>query len=225
MNPRSRWLLVTRLVCMPLNRLWLMNRLGRPETCPSWRRKEVCSWKEHSLRGGLCKGWRQRSRAVHEDDTWLLGSSQQLKLMSYLYNYVYINARRLTYLFAGRINCVEASTRLILLPPPMDKIKHKILVLSGKGGVGKSTVATQVAMLLAMKGLKVWHSMFHLLIPGWITRCRPLWSIYTHHAWFARHQRIPECTSVCFLAHTWSQPTGKSFQLFPKTFQRCMSCL
>lgn len=28
-------------------------------------------------------------------------------------------------------------------------IKHKILVLSGKGGVGKSTVATQLALLLS----------------------------------------------------------------------------
>eukprot|EP00828_Plagiopyla_frontata_P029848 TRINITY_DN3867_c0_g1_i2.p1 TRINITY_DN3867_c0_g1~~TRINITY_DN3867_c0_g1_i2.p1 ORF type:complete len:578 (-),score=46.60 TRINITY_DN3867_c0_g1_i2:81-1814(-) len=34
-------------------------------------------------------------------------------------------------------------------------IKHKILVLSGKGGVGKSTVATQLAVELAGKGFKV----------------------------------------------------------------------
>lgn len=34
-------------------------------------------------------------------------------------------------------------------------VKHKILVLSGKGGVGKSTVATQLAFELASKGLKV----------------------------------------------------------------------
>ena len=31
----------------------------------------------------------------------------------------------------------------------MSKIKHKIFVLSGKGGVGKSTVATQLALTLA----------------------------------------------------------------------------
>lgn len=37
----------------------------------------------------------------------------------------------------------------------MDKIKHKILVLSGKGGVGKSTVSSQLALLLASKGLDV----------------------------------------------------------------------
>ena len=36
-----------------------------------------------------------------------------------------------------------------------DDIKHKILVLSGKGGVGKSTVAAGLALSLARKGLKV----------------------------------------------------------------------
>jgi len=35
------------------------------------------------------------------------------------------------------------------------RIKHKLLILSGKGGVGKSTVAVNVAVGLAMRGLKV----------------------------------------------------------------------
>lgn len=35
------------------------------------------------------------------------------------------------------------------------KIRHKILVLSGKGGVGKSTVAASLALTLAKKGAKV----------------------------------------------------------------------
>lgn len=34
-------------------------------------------------------------------------------------------------------------------------VKHVILVLSGKGGVGKSTVATQIALGLKEKGKKV----------------------------------------------------------------------
>ena len=33
----------------------------------------------------------------------------------------------------------------------MGRIKHKILVLSGKGGVGKSTVAANVACALSLK--------------------------------------------------------------------------
>ena len=37
----------------------------------------------------------------------------------------------------------------------MCKIKHKILVLSGKGGVGKSTVAVNMAMAFAAEGSKV----------------------------------------------------------------------
>ena len=37
----------------------------------------------------------------------------------------------------------------------MSNIKHKLLVLSGKGGVGKSTISAQLAFTLAMKGYQV----------------------------------------------------------------------
>lgn len=37
----------------------------------------------------------------------------------------------------------------------LDGVKHVILVLSGKGGVGKSTVSTQLALGLKDKGFKV----------------------------------------------------------------------
>jgi Mrp family chromosome partitioning ATPase len=37
----------------------------------------------------------------------------------------------------------------------MDKIAHKILVLSGKGGVGKSMIASQIAFNLAERGFEV----------------------------------------------------------------------
>lgn len=37
----------------------------------------------------------------------------------------------------------------------MSQVKNKLLVLSGKGGVGKSTFATQLAFALAAQGKEV----------------------------------------------------------------------
>lgn len=37
----------------------------------------------------------------------------------------------------------------------LEGVKHIILVLSGKGGVGKSTVSTQLALSLKERNLKV----------------------------------------------------------------------
>ncbi|NIQ02299.1 MAG: P-loop NTPase, partial [Nitrospinaceae bacterium] len=37
----------------------------------------------------------------------------------------------------------------------LDKIKHKICLMSGKGGVGKSSVTANMAVCLASKGYKV----------------------------------------------------------------------
>jgi Mrp family chromosome partitioning ATPase len=48
---------------------------------------------------------------------------------------------------------VDTSTKEI--EAKMSKIKHKILVLSGKGGVGKSTVSSQLAFMLANSGKEV----------------------------------------------------------------------
>lgn len=43
----------------------------------------------------------------------------------------------------------------IKIKEKMSRIKHKIIVISGKGGVGKSTVATNLAFDLAQKNLSV----------------------------------------------------------------------
>jgi Mrp family chromosome partitioning ATPase len=45
--------------------------------------------------------------------------------------------------------------RMVAIQQNMDKIKHKIVVISGKGGVGKTTVAVNLAMSLASVGLRV----------------------------------------------------------------------
>ena len=62
---------------------------------------------------------------------------------------------------AGGGTCPSAGQNMdqfleqMLLDEQIGKIKHKILVLSGKGGVGKSTVSANMAISLALSGKKV----------------------------------------------------------------------
>ena len=61
----------------------------------------------------------------------------------------------------GGLNTVEENKKAQeeqqqkALADRLGKIRHKIMVLSGKGGVGKSTVAANIAVSLAMEGNKV----------------------------------------------------------------------
>jgi len=50
---------------------------------------------------------------------------------------------------------VEEIKESLALQNNLRGVKHKIIVLSGKGGVGKSTVATNIAAALSLKGKKV----------------------------------------------------------------------
>jgi Mrp family chromosome partitioning ATPase len=49
----------------------------------------------------------------------------------------------------------ETKDKQVQIKERMGRIKHKIVVMSGKGGVGKTTVAVNLAYLLALKGRKV----------------------------------------------------------------------
>ena len=46
-------------------------------------------------------------------------------------------------------------SHLYYVPDTMREIKYKIIVMSGKGGVGKTTVATNLAYTLALQGHQV----------------------------------------------------------------------
>ncbi len=55
----------------------------------------------------------------------------------------------------GDINVVTAKPEDVKLIRKLSKIKHTIVVMSGKGGVGKSTVSVNLAVGLAMRGFEV----------------------------------------------------------------------
>lgn len=80
-------------------------------------------------------------------------------------------------------------------------VKHIILILSGKGGVGKSTVSTQLALTLKEKGFKVSTFIVNnfsitikifLLHKGGAIRHRFMWSQYSIFTTIRRQR----CTSM-----------------------------
>ncbi|MBR4956994.1 MAG: P-loop NTPase, partial [Lentisphaeria bacterium] len=56
---------------------------------------------------------------------------------------------------SGNCSSCGQSQEALKLAEALGKIKRKIVVMSGKGGVGKSTVAANLAYTLARSGRKV----------------------------------------------------------------------
>jgi ATP-binding protein involved in chromosome partitioning len=56
---------------------------------------------------------------------------------------------------AKRASCADQETKKNCLEERMGRIKHKILIASGKGGVGKSTVTVNMAKALRNRGFEV----------------------------------------------------------------------
>ena len=75
-------------------------------------------------------------------------------------------------------------------------LKHVILVLSGKGGVGKSTVTTQLALSLVEHGKKVVVFLITIVYgsirnPGWCAGRRPLWAKHSAYVELGRSRCAP----------------------------------
>ena len=51
--------------------------------------------------------------------------------------------------------CASGAGAQMVAAVPLSEVKHKLLVLSGKGGVGKSTFSSQLAFSLAAQGFQV----------------------------------------------------------------------
>ncbi len=56
---------------------------------------------------------------------------------------------------ADAAQAISKADEELMLKENLGRIKNKVVVLSGKGGVGKSTVAVNIAQSLASRGLKV----------------------------------------------------------------------
>ena len=57
--------------------------------------------------------------------------------------------------FKPHPSAINQATMSMQQPPQLDGVKHIILVMSGKGGVGKSSVTTQLALSLIARGKTV----------------------------------------------------------------------
>ncbi len=68
----------------------------------------------------------------------------------------------------------------------LEKIKNKFIVLSGKGGVGKTSTSVNLAMALAHKGFKVGVMDVDLHGPD-----VPLWHAATKAPLFRKNMPIP----------------------------------
>jgi Mrp family chromosome partitioning ATPase len=77
---------------------------------------------------------------------------------------------------AGR-PCLAPPADIEAIRQRLSQVKHKVLVLSGKGGVGKSTFSSQLAFALAAQGKEVggWAVGWGSQAPAWAPRALACW--------------------------------------------------
>lgn len=98
----------------------------------------------------------------------------------------------------------------------LENVKHVILVLSGKGGVGKSTVSTQLALSLQHSGFKVGcknyvgikldlaQVLISFIFLGWATGYWSLWTEHPQNARLGEQWNIPMPPRVKVLSNYFS---------------------
>ena len=81
------------------------------------------------------------------------------------------NLKKLTEQKAQMEQAYQQMQRKLRINKIDQDIKHKIMVLSGKGGVGKSTVATGLALSLEAEWVKKLESWISILLGRMYRKC------------------------------------------------------
>ncbi|KAL9608543.1 MAG: hypothetical protein Q9167_006636 [Letrouitia subvulpina] len=85
----------------------------------------------------------------------IIGESSAKESQSDIMLGIIVHLRSLVYLRTTAAGGSKSICRLCSITMPLDNVKHIVLILSGKGGVGKSSITTQLALSLCLAGHSV----------------------------------------------------------------------